>query len=53
MSGDIGCRAGDVGWLCRAAIDFHCPCFGGRGSLAPGKKREDSAVALLIIGQER
>lgn len=38
MSGDIGCRVGDVGRLCRAASDFHCPCFDGRGSLAPYEK---------------
>ncbi len=53
MWGDIACRAGDVGWMRLVAIDFHCPGFGGRGSLAPGEKTVGRAIALLIIGKGR
>ena len=47
MSGDIGCWAGDVGWPCRAAIDFRCPCFDGHGSLAPVKESGMRGCVLL------
>jgi len=53
MWGDIGCRFGEVGRCLGQALISIAPALAGVVVWRPMKNKADSAVALLIIGQER